>query len=128
MHARILMALAGIAPVDEIDGAVGTIRHLDAAEPRIAGKQDVGLVAADVAAPFALQAFDVHPPAVLIERQQPSAILRRPLLSQVNRHADVGVATAQPVVVAAGRARVGPAFARVEVPVVGVHVDRLVNE
>ena len=50
MDAVVLVALAGVAPVEDEHAAVGAVAEVDAAEPGVAGEEHVGLVPADVAA------------------------------------------------------------------------------
>ena len=50
VDAVVVVALAGVAPVEDEDAAVGPVAQVDAAEPGVGGEEDVGLVAADVAA------------------------------------------------------------------------------
>ena len=45
-----LVALAGIAPVEDEHAAVGPVAEVDAPEPGIGREEDVGLVPPDVAA------------------------------------------------------------------------------
>ena len=45
-----IVAFAGIAPVEQEDAAVRPVAQVDPAEPGIGGEEDVRLVAADVAA------------------------------------------------------------------------------
>src|SRR6185437_3930000 len=66
--------------------------------------------------------------AVLVEREQASAIRLGPLVAEIDRHADVRVAAAAPIVLAAGFARIDPILAGVPVPMVGVHFDRFIDQ
>ena len=100
MDAVVLVALAGVAPVEHEDAAVGAVAEVDAAEPGVAGEEDVGLVAADVAAPVALEPLDVDPPAVEVQGEELAAVGVGPLVGQVDHQAAVGVAAAAAVVLA----------------------------
>src|SRR6476661_10159362 len=113
MDSVVLVAFARVAPVDEIDGAVGAVVEIDATEPLVFREGDVGLVAGDVAAPFALQAIDVDPPAVEVERQEFAAVFGGPVVAQIDARAAVGVAAAE--LVARGVAFGGPPAAAVVV-------------
>ncbi len=124
MDALVVVALAGIAPVEDVHAAVGSVAQVDAAEPRVLGEEDVRLVAADVSAALALEPLDVHPPAVEIQGEELAAILGRPLVGQVDHQAAVRVAAAAAAVVGPDLAAVGERPGVVPVPVVGVLVDQ----
>ena len=70
MDAVVIVALAGIAPVEDEYAAVRPIAQVDAAEPGVGGEEDVRLVAPDVAAAVALEPLDIHAPAVEIQREE----------------------------------------------------------
>ena len=125
VHASAVVALAGVAPVEDEAAAVGAGADLDAAEPGVVAEEDVGLVAADVAGPQAFQAFDVGAAAVHVEGEQLVAVACRPLVGLVDHHADVGVAAAEAVGLAVAAVLPGPAG--VEVVVVGDGVEPVVD-
>ena len=58
-----------------------------------------------------------------VERKQIAAVLVGPVITKVDHHSCVGVATAKRIRRAV--TRLGPAVAGVEVPVIGVHIERL---
>ncbi len=82
-------------------------------------------MARDVAGFRAFEALAIDAAAVLVEREKLVAIGGRPVVAAIDHRADVRVTAAVGIGLAA--ARVGPFFAGVEVPVVGVHVDQLVG-
>ena len=122
------MALADVAPIEDGDGAIRALAEFDAAEPRVVRLQDVRLVLHDERAALALDGFDVHAPAVQIHRHELVAILRRPVVSLVDHHADVRMTAAETVRAAAAAVGVVPLLAGVPVIVVGLLVDELVDE
>ena len=69
-----VVALAGIAPVEDEHAAVGAVAQVDAAEPGIGREEDVGLVAADVAAARAFEPLDVDAPAVEVQGEELAAV------------------------------------------------------
>ena len=73
MDAVVVVALAGIAPVEDEHAAIGAISEVDAAEPGIGREEDVGLVPPDVAAARSFEPLDVDAPAVKVEREQLAA-------------------------------------------------------
>ena len=94
MDAVVVVALAGVAPVEDEHAAVGSVAQVDAAEPGIGREEDVGLVAADVAAARSLEPLDVDAPAVEVQREELAPVGRRPLVGQVDREAAMGMAAA----------------------------------
>src|SRR5438067_1333633 len=126
MDAVVFMAFAGVGPVDDIDRAVGAVVEIDAAEPGVGGLGDVGFVAGDVAAAFALEPIDIDAAAVEVERKQLAAVFGWPVVAQIDARAAVSVAAAE--LVAGGVAFGGPpAAAVVIVKMVGVRVDRVID-
>ena len=67
VDAVVVVALAGIAPVEHEHAAVGAVAQVDAAKPGVGGEEDVGLVAPDVAAARAFEPLDVDAPAVEVQ-------------------------------------------------------------
>ena len=100
----VVVAFSGVAPVDEIDRAVGSVGDLDANHPGIGRMEHVGRVTANVAAALAIELLDVHAAAVLIEREEFSLILLGPLSATVDGHTDMRMATATAIVLAASGA------------------------
>ena len=128
VDAILVVALADVTPVEEGDGAVGTLAEFDAAEPRVVRLQDIRLVLHDERASLALDGFDVHASAVQIKRHELVAILRRPVVSLINHHTDMRVPATEAVRAAAAAVGVVPLLAGVPVIVVGLLVDELVDE
>jgi len=125
VDAGVFVALAGVGPVEEIDGAVGAGGEVDAAEEGVAGEEEVLTVFGDVAGALAFEDFLVGAFAVEVEGEEVAAVLLGPVLALVDHHADVGVAAAE--LVGGTVAGFGPVAFRVEVPVVGMHVEVLVG-
>ena len=128
VDAVLVVALADVAPVEEGDGAVRALAEFDASEPRVVGLQDIRLVLHDERAALPLDAFDVHAPAMQVQRHEFVAILRGPVVALVDHHADVRVTAAEAVRAAAAAVSVVPLLAGVPVIMVGLLVDELVDE
>ena len=120
MDSGVFVAFTGVAPVENVHRAVGAVTEVDAAEPRISGVQHVWLMLADEARAFSFELLDVHSPTVQVERQQTTAILRGPVVAEIDRRSAVSVPAAEPVMFTSHLARVGPVLAGVPVIVVGV--------
>ena len=127
VDAVVVVALAGVAPVEHEDAAVGAIAQVDAAEPGVRGEVDVRLVAADVSAPAPFQPLDVEPPAVEIEGEELAAVRLGPLVGEVDHQSAVRVAAAEAVVFGPGGGTVVQLPRVVPVVMIGVLVDRLVD-
>src|SRR3954454_5569569 len=95
MYAIMLMAFTRIAPVDDINRAVGAVIEVDAAEPAVGGLGDVGLVAGDVAPAFAVEPIDVDPAAVEVEGEQLAAVFGGPVVAKTDARAAVRVPAAE---------------------------------
>ena len=95
VDAAVIVAFAGVAPVEQVGGTFRPLLDVDAAEPLVAGEEDVILVLADVATAVSLEPFYVGAQAVHVERVESIAHRLRPLLRLVDHHADVRVATAE---------------------------------
>ena len=67
---------------------------------------------------MAIEDFLVHPPAVKVQGEQTVPIFGGPIGALINHHADVRMAASEGIGVAV--TRLAPAFAGVEMPVVGV--------
>ena len=79
----------------------------------------------DIAAAVALEVFDIGAQAVHVHGVELVAHCSRPLVGLVDHHANVCMAAAE--VVGRAVARLRPGLAGVEVPVVGVHVEPLID-
>ena len=126
MDAIVFVAFAGVGPVDDVDRAVGAVVEVDAAEPGVGGLGDVGLVAGDVAAAFAVEPIDVDAAAVEVEGEELAAIFGGPVVAEIDAGAAVGVAAAE-LVDGVVLERFFPAAAGVVVKMVGVGVDRVID-
>ena len=125
MNAGVFVAFAGVAPVENVHAAVGAVAEVDAAEPAVAEEQAVVAVFADVAGAAALEDFLICAATEVVQRVQFAAIRVGPVVAEIDHRAGVGMAAAVGVCFAV--ARLGPPLADVEVPVIGVHVDRLID-
>ena len=128
VDAILVVTLADIAPVEDGDGAVWPLAEFDPAEPGVVRLEDVRLVLHDERAAPALDGFDVHAPAMQVQRHELVAILRRPVVALVNHHADVRMPATEAIRTAATAVGVVPLLAGVPVIVVGLLVDELVDE
>ena len=128
VDAVLVVALADVAPVQNRHRAVRSLAELDAAEPRVVGLQDVGLMLHDQRAANALDGFDVHAPTVEVQRHELVAIRRGPVLALVDHHADVCVPAAEVIRPTPPAVDVVPFLASVPVVVFGLLVDELVDE
>ena len=70
MDAVAVVAIAGVAPIEDKNAAVGSVAQINAAEPWVGREEHIRLMAADVAAAGTLEPLDVHPAAVEIQRQE----------------------------------------------------------
>ena len=98
----VLVAFSCVAPIQHIDGAVGAVVEVDAAEPGVGGEGHVGFMAGDVAAAFALEPIDVDAAAVEVEGEELAAVFGGPVVAEIDARAAVGVAAAESVVAGAG--------------------------
>src|SRR4051794_4843373 len=98
MDAVVLVALSGIAPVEDEETAIGTVGQVDAAKPGIGGERGVGFVPADVAGAFTLEPLNIHAPAVEVEGEQLAAVRLGPLVGKVDGKSAMGMPSAAPLV------------------------------
>ncbi len=126
MDAGVVVAFAGVGPVESVEGTFGTGADFEAAEPFVSGEHGVGFVLGDVAAALAFEAFDVEASAVLIPGEEFAIPVVGKMSALINAHADVGMSAA--VVVGGSVAGFGPAAGAIKVPVVGVHLDGFKDE
>src|SRR4051794_9819020 len=125
MDAGAFVAFAGVAPIEDVDASVWTIAEIDAAKPIVAEKQAIVAMFANVAGAAAFQNFLIGSPTEVIQHVQLATIRIGPVVAEVNHGASMSVAAAVGVRFAV--ARVGPAFADIKVPVIGVHLEQLVD-
>src|SRR5262249_10111553 len=126
VHAVVVVALAVVAPVGDVDGPLGAVGQGDAAEPGVVAGQEVGGVAADVAAAAPVQHVAVDAVAVEVTGEEAVAVEIGPVVAEVEHAAGVGVAAAGDAVDAPAAARTGP-VAAAPVEVVGGGVDQVVG-
>src|SRR5262245_28402359 len=112
MRHLIIVTFAGVAPIADVDAAVGAVVDCDATEPGIVRKQKILAVMGDVARAFAFEQIVVDAIAVQIAGEQAAAILLGPVVAKVNHAPDMGVAAAGVGVGAFAAARFGPTAAR----------------
>ena len=125
MHAGRVVALAGVAPIRNVHAAVRPIGELQSAEPRVGREQRIHAMLAHVARAAAFEQFHIRAASVLIQREQPPAIFRRPVVAEIDHRADVRVAAAERIRRAV--ARLAPVLRGVEVPVIRALVDEPVG-
>ena len=119
------MTFAGVAPVEDEHAAVGTVTEFHAAKPRVARREKVRRVPADVAGTAAFEEFLIRAPAVQIHSEQMAAVFGRPVVAEINHHPDVRVTTTESVRLFTAGFR--PALFSVEVPMVRMLVDESVG-
>src|SRR5262245_9274094 len=98
MDTIVFVTFAGVGPVDDVNGTVGAVVEVDAAEPGVGRLGDVVLVAGNVAAAFALEPIDVNAAAVEVEGEELTTVFSGPVVAQVDARAAVGVAAAERVI------------------------------
>src|SRR5438093_5529736 len=80
---------------------------------------------ADVAGPAAFQDFVVCAASVHIDRKKMAAIFSRPIISEINHHANMRMAPAVGIGLAVSG--FGPTFRGVKVPMIGVLIDQSIG-
>src|SRR5689334_3484409 len=63
MNAGSFMAFAGVAPIEDVDAAIGAVAEVDSAEPLIAEEEVVAAVLADISGATALKDLLIGPAA-----------------------------------------------------------------
>ena len=104
----IIMAFAGIAPIGDIDAAIGTIVDSQAAKPGIIGEEKVLLVAGDRSGPAVGDAIVVNAVAVQVAGEEAVAVGLGEVDAEVDHAADVSVPAAGVGVFAVAAAGRGP--------------------
>ena len=129
VNAVVLVAFTNVRPVEHEDAAVGAVAEIDAAEPRVGGREKIRRVFADVAAAAAFEAVHVGAEAVEIQREEGAAIRVGPVVALINHEAAVGVAAAGLGRGArhAFRADVAPLLGGVPVEMIGVLFEKTVG-
>jgi hypothetical protein len=127
MDAGRFVALAGVAPVEDSQGAPGKFDDVRAAEERITEDRQIVLVAADDPLRRVVEPVDVDAPAVEVEGQEPAAELPGPAGFVRHDHA-AGVRVATAVGIGLAVTRLGPVTGVVEMLVVGMLTERFGHE
>ncbi len=121
-----VVAFAGIGPVEAVEGAVRSGANVEPAEPFVAGDHSVGFVAGDVSAALPFESFDIEAFAVLVPSEEFAVPVFGKVSALIDAHPDVGVAATE--VVGGSVTGFGPTAGAVEVPVVGVHLNGFEDE
>src|SRR5262245_25132918 len=121
----VVVALAGVGPVGDVDAAVGSVLTIQPAEPGVVAQQEILLVPDHDARALGLDDVMAHPVAVEIEREEVAAVRVGPVVAEIDHRAHVGV-TAAGLGMLLARAGVGPVAAR-PVDVVGGARHQSVN-
>ena len=117
MNAVMVVALAGIGPVGDVDPAVGAADEIHPAIERIGDEAEIFAVRRGVAGPERRETVVVDPPAVEVEREHAAAVFLRPVGAAIDHQADMGMAPAS------GAGLVGDAEADVAPLLAGVPMD-----
>ena len=125
MHSRMFVAFSRVAPIDHEHVATRTHVQIDSSKEGIGCEAEIWLVPADESRTVPLQSFHVRPASVHIEREQFPSILLRPLIGQIDRHADVSVTASQFVRLTI--TAVGPFSRRIKMVVIGDRIHPLIN-
>src|SRR5690606_30442214 len=127
VHTVVVVALAEIRPVGQVDSPVRSICQRDASEPRRIREQEVGGMREDVTRTVALDDFLIHPAAVGVAHEEPAAVLGWPVVSEINHAAAVRVAAAEFRRLARRVARRLPLTGGIPVIVIGVLFNQFVQ-
>ena len=85
MNAVVFVALSSIRPIGNPNLSSGPRHKINAAEPRICGKCEIGLVPGNIGTARRLKPLAVDPPPVQIEREDIPAKLIGPLVLLVDQ-------------------------------------------
>ena len=128
MNAVMVVALAGIGPIGDVDPAVGAADEIHAAIEGIGDEAEIFAVRRGVAGPERRETVVVDPSAVEVEGEHPAPVLLRPVGAAVNHQADVGVAPAGGAgLVGDAKADVAPLLAGIPMDVVSHLRNEVVN-
>ena len=121
MNAVIFMALSGIRPIGNPNLSFRPWDKINATEPRIRSKCEIGLVPGDIGTARRLKPLAVDPPAMQIERENIPAVLIGPLVLLVDQQPDMGMP-------ASGSVRLrGKLFANITPGLFGIPVHMIRN-
>ena len=126
MNAGVVVAFAGVGPVESVEGSAWAGGDFEPAEPLVAGDHDVRFMFGGVAAALAFETFNVEAFAVLVPGEEFAVPVFGKVSALIDAHPDVGVAAAE--VVGGSVTGFGPTAGAVEVPVVGVHLNGFEDE
>ena len=128
VDAIMVVALAGVGPIGDINPAVGAADEIHPAIKRIGDEAEILAVRRGVAGPERREAIVVEPPAMEVEREHSAAVLLRPIRAAVDHQADVGMAPPGGAgLVGDAEADVAPLLAGVPMDVVGHLRNEVVN-
>src|SRR5687767_4961653 len=68
MHARVIVALSGVAPIDHERAAIGSGVEVQPAKPRVRGAEEIWIVFPDIAAALALETVHVDAQTMHVHR------------------------------------------------------------
>src|SRR5207248_2868088 len=90
----VVVAFAGVAPIDEVDVAGRAVVQAHAFEPLVIRQQEVGAVAGDEAGTFCFERIVVDAVAVGVAHEDAAAVLGRKGVAVIEHAAGVGVPAA----------------------------------
>ena len=128
MDAVMVVALAGVGPISDVNPAVGAADEIHAAIERIGNETQIVAMRRGVAGPERCETVLVDPPAVEVEGEHAAAVLLRPVRAAVDHQADVGMAAAGGAgLVGDAEADVAPLLAGIPMDMVGHLRDEVVD-
>ena len=95
MDPVVIVALAVVRPVQQVDPAIRAIAHFHPAIPRVVGLEKVLSVTGDVSGSLAFQHLHVDPLPMRVVHEDLPAISHRPVVRQVDHSSAMRVAAAQ---------------------------------
>jgi hypothetical protein len=91
----LIVALADVGPVGQVDAAIGTVLELHAAEPAISRDEKILGVWSGVSRSLSNQAILVDAPAVRVADEHRVAVFRGPGTAEVDHPAAMGMPAAE---------------------------------
>ena len=119
------MALSRVAPIQNQHTPIRTLEKIDPAEKRVRRLENVRAMPPRKTRAGPFQGLHIHPAAMEIQGKKLPPVIRRPLVPLVNQGAAMRVPASQRVTTAPCVARRCPTLARVKMPVVRDHLQRL---
>ena len=126
MHARVLVTLPHITPIQNIRASIRPLPNLCPPKPLVRRHQHVRLMPPHIAAPQSLQPLHIRPPPMQIQREQPVPIPLRPARPLINHHPHMRMATTQ--IICRPIPRITPLSLRVKMPVIRDRVHPLKHQ